>query len=260
MVEKKGKSNKKAGKKKTSKKKVVKKNSEKVCETFEVDKKGKEKSVTTCGNLPVKKASKKELDNENKVLRNVLIGMGIFVIVFIVTFVLIQQTGTIEHDGVIFKKIDYSGLPLYHTTFLFPKNGQNILYNEFLRLNPEKTIDNVPFEGVLITRRDMVLNFEETFNCDGDGIIAAANLKELYDFLRINVINNNQLTNISYGCNLEGKYLYLNFLEGEKTKIVQVTPTCYNLYINDCEILDVSERFIIEALVKVNKEINEMSS
>lgn len=256
MVKNKKSTGKKVNQKNTSKKKVT----EKVCETFEVNKKGKEKSITTCGNMPVKKASKKELDKENKVLRNVLIGMGIFVIVFIITFFMIKQAGIIEYGGVTFKKIDYNGLPLYHTTFLFPKDGQNILYNEFLRLNPEKTIENVPFEGLLITRRDMVLNFEETFNCDGDGIIGVANLQELYNFLGINVVNNNQLKNMSYDCDLQGRYVYLNFLEGEETKIVQVAPTCYNLYINDCEILDVSERFIIEALVKVNKEINEKSS
>lgn len=228
---------------------------EKVCEAFDVKEKGKEKEIVSCGNLPTKHASKKELGEENKVLRNVLIFLAVFAIIFIVTSLMIKESNTVEYEGVTFNKIDYSGLPFYHTTFIFPKNGENILYNEYLRLNPDETVAKIPFEGALMTRREMVMNFEEEFNCDGDGIIGASNLRDLYDFLGIKVVKNE-----SYGCDIQGRYLYLNFVEGDESKIVQVAPTCYTLYVNNCEILDVTERFMIEALVKVNKELNEQAS
>ena len=69
----------------------TKKDSEKVCETFEIEKtsgknKGKEEVKTVCGNIPKKHADKKEVEKYDSILSG-------FMIIFIaaIIFLVIQK-------------------------------------------------------------------------------------------------------------------------------------------------------------------------
>lgn len=229
------------------KKTANKKDGEKVSEIFEIEKKGKEKIVKKSGNLPLKNITKKELDKENKILRNVLIGIGIILLIVIIITLVVYNSKTIEYKNVEFKKIDYSGLILYHTSFPLTYNNKSVIYNEYLRINPRKTVANVPFEGELAAKDTMVINFEDEFICNGDGVISVVNLRDLYQIIGIKVMTDPNAT-----CDVYGRYMYLNILSGNETKVVQTNTYCYNLYVKDCEILDVTERFMIETLSKIN--------
>ena len=54
-------------------------------------------------------------------------------------------------------------------------------------------------------------------------------------------------------CDKDGKYTYINVFSGNSSRIEQTDNTsCYNLYINNCEIIQVLERFMIENFVEAS--------
>lgn len=233
-------------KKKVAKKKQIKKDSEKVCEVFEVSEDGKEKIVKTCGEMPVKHASKEEIQKANETLRNILIGIGIFVLVFVITIFAVNNINKVDYKEVKFNAVDENGKTFYHTSFPIFKENQVITYNVFLRKNPAK--NKIPFEGELEIGKAMIQNFEDGFVCDGYGVVAIANLNSLYNSIGIETGRDSNAT-----CDEYGRYMYLNFIPSDKSKIVQIGPACYEMHIKDCEIIAVTEKFMLETLSLINE-------
>ena len=54
-------------------------------------------------------------------------------------------------------------------------------------------------------------------------------------------------------CDSEGRYMYINLKSGDKTKIEQSGNACYDILINNCEILEGTERFMVETFAKLNE-------
>ena len=121
-------------------------------------------------------------------------------------------------------------------------------YSFYLRNDAKKL--EVPFNGELDLKSNAVLNMEQEFNCEGKGVIAIANLIKLYQFIGINVISDENAS-----CDPEARYTYIYILEGNETRIEQTGQSCYNVYINNCEILEGTEKLMIETLVKVNEAL-----
>lgn len=233
-------------KKKSTKKKSEKKSSEKVCETFEVEKEGKEKEVTGCGIVPEKKASKEELKKQNIILRNFLIlagGLILFVVIFYLSYGFLH---TENYNDVEFTRIKEGEVTFYHTSVLFTKDNTKINQNIYLRTSPKELL-KIPFEGDFRVRQLIGYNLTSNFDCEGDGIIAVANLRQVMNAFGIEVLGDPEA-----GCDSEGRYLYFSLKEGDETKIIQTSETCYDFYISNCEILPVTEKYIAEFLDKVN--------
>ncbi|MCK4553166.1 hypothetical protein KAT80_03100 [Candidatus Pacearchaeota archaeon] len=197
------------------------------------------------------KPSKKQVDEQNRTLKNIFIWLGIFVLVIIIVSLSINSAKHFEYKGVEFNVIKEGEIIFYNAVFpIYHRiTGKHIEdYNIYLRNNPRK-LENIPFDGEVILRKDTVINTTKDFNCDGDGIIATANLVQVLERFGTNVIKNPEL-----GCDaLGGKYIFIQIREGEETSIEQFAPTCYNLYVNNCEILEVTEKFIVDLLVKAEK-------
>ncbi len=197
------------------------------------------------------KISKKELEKQNKTLKNIFIGLGIFIFVIIIVSLSINSAKHFEYKGVEFNVIKEGKIIFYNA--VFPEyhriTGKHIRdYNFYLRNNPRK-LENIPFDGEVILRKDTVINITKEFNCDGDGIIAVGNLVQVLERFGTKVIRDPEA-----GCDaMGGEYIFIQIREGEETSIEQFAPTCYNLYVNDCEILEVTEKFIVELLVKARK-------
>jgi hypothetical protein len=209
-------------KKKTSKDKEVKKNKEEDSEKKEINKR------------------------QNKQLRNILIMIGV-VILLIVAIVIIGKSATkFTYNGVKFKMMKEGNLMFYATSLPVQYQGEMRDYNFYLRNDARKL--EVPFNGTLDLKSNAVLNMEKEFNCGGKGVISIANLMKLYQFIGINVMSDKNAT-----CDPEAKYTFIQILEGNETKIEQTEQSCYNIYINNCEILEGTEKLMIETLVKVNE-------
>jgi len=245
--------------KKTRKEKVEK---EKVCEIFEVEKDGKEKEIKTCGIEEEKNPSKEQLEKEKKIFIGVGIAMLCFILMFAAVYFIIYLTNHFEVGGVNFEidKTDLQGQTIYKTsipgtiyngTFILGGTiGTRADYNFYFRTDPRILEKDISFDGVLNIEGNMVLNMTQDFNCDGKGIIAIANLLNVYKAIGTKVIKDENAT-----CDPNGRYIFLKIQEGNQTSINQFGPTCYDINVNNCEILPATERYLLETLIDVNQKV-----
>ena len=234
-------------------KKDSKKKGKRFYEIFKVGKKGK--IIKVEGVETEEKPSKNQIKEENKILRNIFILIGGVIILILIGYLMVDNVKNIEYKGISFKTVKFCDIEpcliLYQTTFPVISKGEIAEYSIYIRNNPKK-LDNIIFDGKLNLPRSMVINSTGDLNCDGDGIIAIANLVKFYELMGTKVFKNETLT-----CDDENRYAFLQIQEANETKIEQIGPSCYNININNCEILEGTERFLIESFIEVNKIIKE---
>ena len=223
----------------------------KVKEVFEVGKKGEEKIVEKTGTEKEIIQRSGQIEKENKQLRNVLIGIGVIVLIIVGFAVFVNSIRHFEYDGVKFEVVKEGDLIFYNTKLkMYNSEGEHVAdYNFFLRKNPKKILADVPFEvpdGILLHPKLMVLNYED-FDCEGDGVIAIANMNQLFTVMGIKTMRDENAT-----CSSSEKYTYINIRQGNETKIIQTDDVCYEITIKDCEILEGTEKFMLETFVKLN--------
>jgi len=241
-------------KKKSKKgKKKTKKERKDVCEIFDIEKKGKEQTVVACGSVEEKPLSKNQIKEENKILKWILLTLGLLILLFLTGYFFVNSIRHFEYEGVKFDVVKEGNLIFYKTSFPVMHQGNIVPYNIYIRNDPRK-LKEVPFEGELWVIENMVINSTEEFNCDGDGIIAIANFLQLYqNLLKMNVFNDKNAT-----CDSDGRYTFVQIQSGNETGVVQFGPSCYYLNVNNCEILKSTERFMLETFVELNKDLKEL--
>jgi hypothetical protein len=202
-------------------------------------------------------ADKEEIiKKENKQLRNIFIVIGIVVGLFFLSVFIIDSIRNFEYQGVKYTTIKEGKLIFYQTSFPIYSTitGNHVAdYNAYFRNDP-RNLRDISFDGALNRRSTMVLNFTgnpEEFNCDGDGGIAIANLAQVYKSIGTEVIKDPKA-----GCDPKGNYMFVQIKAGNQTEIKQTGISCYDLYVNNCEILKVTERFMNEAMVQINTKPN----
>ncbi len=215
-----------------------------------------------------KETSKKRKEEENKILKTVLIGIGIAIIALLLIVVVYSSIKNFEYHGLQFEVVKFcdSGPPClvtYKTSLPVKVEGKNVIVSEpsektddydfYLRNDPREP--DVDFDGTINLRKIMVFNSTENFICDGKGGIAGANLVRLYNVLGVQVIKDENAT-----CDSLDRYMFVNLRPGNQTSIEQVGPACYDIYIKNCEILEGTERFMIETFLKVNEILGNQSS
>ncbi len=241
--------------KKKISKQSSKKDKEKVCEIFEVEsRKGNKKIVKSCGEIDEKKSNEKEIKEQNKILKRVLIGIGLFIVFFIALFLWIDSVRHFNYRGVEFEIVKEGKLILYKTTLPVYYQGGIRDYNFYLRKDPRKIDESVQFNGEIRLLKNLVVNSSD-FKCDGDEIIALANLVKLYDVLGSKVIKDPNAT-----CDKLGRYAYITIKDGNETKITEKSIACYDIEVSNCEILEAIERYMTETFVEVNKIKASLSS
>ena len=223
---------------------------EEVCEIFDIEKNGKEETIKSCGVEEIKSPSPEQIKKEKKIFISIgLVLLGL-VLMFLAFLFMMYLTSNFEVDGVKFSidKGTVVGMTLYKTFLPVTYNGANANYNFWLRTDPRK-LNEINFSGSLVLQKNMVLNTTDLLNCNGDGIIAAANVVKLYNVLGVKVIKDENAS-----CDPQGRYMFLNIQEGNETKVEQFGPACYNINVNNCEILPATERFMLETFIKANKK------
>ncbi len=224
------------------KKKEIKK--DEVSEIFKIEDEGKEKTIKTHTMKEEKeeKPSKEQIKEENKIFRNIIIILIAFVLMFLIIYAIRYYMNHFEVEGIKFEIVKMGSLTLYKTSLPVIYQEKNADYNFYLRTDP-RLLKNIEFDGSLSFKENMVINMSEDFNCNGDGVIAIANLLNLYKLIGTNVIKDENA-----GCDeLYGRYDFLNIKEGDETRIVEygLKGACYNLHVNNCEILKVTEKFML---------------
>ncbi len=215
-----------------------------VCETFEIEKDGKEKIEKVCGTEEIKHASKKEIERQNKTLYGFFLFMGIVIVAIFAWYGISYYLNHFEYGGVKFDIVKTPEVTFYHTSFPIYQKNQKVDYNVYLRKDPRKNI--LDFEGDSKSQEMVVLKSDENLSCAGDGGISILNMQQIFRAMGMQIIADPNAT-----CDSEGRYMHITLLGGEENKIVEYGPSCYELQVKDCEILDVTERFILEFVKKV---------
>jgi hypothetical protein len=169
-------------------------------------------------------------------------------IVFLLVFFISNEAKKTNYNGISFKMIKEGQLIFYQTAFPFYKDGNKIAdYNFYLRTSPNELKD-VPFNGNLTIKKTVVFNPNDELNCGGDGVIAVANVvQNLYGYLNATVMRDENAT-----CDPAGRYSLINIKIANVTEVNQVGNSCYNINVANCEILQGTERYMLEAFVKIN--------
>ena len=157
--------------KKTKEKKD--KSKEEIVEYFDVEKNGKEEVVKTTGTEALdEKPQKEQVKEESKMIRNVLVILGAIIIFIVAYYSISTNSSHFDYKGVKFDVVNE--IAPYKTGFPVIYQNQEAIYNFYLRNDPRK--NNVSFNGEIIPKELTVVNATNSLNCNGDGIIAVANM------------------------------------------------------------------------------------
>jgi hypothetical protein len=207
-------------------------------ESKDMDQVGKEKKDS-------ENKSSEKWDQE-KQLRYILLGCGLLIACFVIGYFMIGKVGSFEYENIDFDTIIEGSVKFFHTSFVIKDDRQTIDYNVYIRNDPRE-LEKIPFEGEMNLKEMMVLENEGNFVCDGDGGIASFNLKQVFNAVGIQIIKDPEAK-----CDEQGRYMFVKIEQGEETKVEQTSETCYTIHVKDCEILKGMERFLLEAIVKLN--------
>ena len=199
----------------------------------------------------------KKKSEEGKQLKKVFLVMGFLAFIFLGVFLFISSMRQFTYEGLNFEVVKEGELIFYKTSLPIKMTnqitGQVVKndYNIYLRNDPRK-LEDVLFEGKINIKPKVVINFTKNFNCDGDGIIGVANLLNIFSLLQVGVEKNESL-----GCNKNSQYTFVRLQSGNETYIEQFHTNCYDLNINNCEVLDATEKYILELLIKANDALDK---
>ena len=224
---------------------------EEIVEYFDIVKDGKEKEIKVekTGTIP-DTPSEDQVKEENNILKIVLIMIGgVFVILIAMQFAA-DAVKTFDYKGVSYEITKEGSLVFYKTSFPVIYQGKELPYNFYLRNDPRK-LEEITFDGEINFKKDAVINATNELNCDGDGIIAIANIANLKIF-DMKIIKDQNAT-----CSQSGNYMFINMQKGNESKREQFGPACYQLTVNNCEILKVTEKFMIEYFSKINDAVGK---
>lgn len=203
-----------------------------------------------------KRKTRKKKDDYDKILKNFLICAGLILFLVLMIVFVNNQRKSFDYNGVEFKVVEFcdAGPPClvtYNTKLPVTYEGKKGNYNFYLRNDPRNLEKKVLFNGEFALKDDMYIDV--TFNrfCEGFEQIAMENFRQLHSIVGISILNGKNETCES-ATEKGGMYVVIQSSDS-KTSIEQTGSACYNINIEDCEILEGTERFMIETFVEVNK-------
>ena len=229
-------------------KKKPKQKKEKVKEIFEVAPK---KYIEKEGEESVLEKKPGQEKHDNNVLKWILISAAIVLVLsfgfyfYFTNHAKLNQFPT--YKGIIkFQKINSKGIIFYKTSIPYVLNGTTLPYNFYLRTSP-KDLEKIPFDSKNFKPlSSMAISITDNFKCNGDGVIAIANLAQLNTAINSKLEVNQNLT-----CGPNTIYNYFNFVNSTKTQIIENSPNCYTVDVSNCEIIPAVEKIMAETFVKI---------
>ena len=233
--------------KKIQKKKVKKRSptqSLRIKEVFEIEKKGKQKIIEKTGKVEEIVSKNNQAEQENKILRNIFIGIGIIILLFLGIW-FGQMNKTFEYAGLEWDTIKAGNIKFYHTEF---QSSPTNMHQVYLRNDPRKLVEEIKFNGELKVAKMAAMKGIGKFDCDGYGIISQVSLEQTLGAFNVSIIKDENAT-----CDEQNRYTFIEFFEGDETRIDQVMDdSCYKIAVKDCDIMRAKERFIVEIIIASN--------
>lgn len=195
--------------------------------------------------------NKKQAFEENKTLVIVLSILFLFVAAFVVYMLVSNNAKSFTYNGVKYTIIQQGQITFYNTQIPVVEQGKNLQYNFYIRNDPRTLNETVPFNGSLYIRPAMNLNYSNDIACNGYGTIAVENLVDLYTVLGTKVVRDANAT-----CDPQKKYVDVNIKVSNKTDVEEVAPACYVINVANCQILQATERYMIETFSTIKPYLN----
>jgi len=227
-----------------------------VCEIFEIEKKGKEKIIESCGTQEIKEkhVTKSLKEAEKKQLFYAVIIMAAILVLFFLIYFMSQQTKKFEYNGFKFEKIMYDKLPLYYTKISITRMDGNIInYNLYLRNDPRK--NNIESDAfVQFMKGAIFVSLNKDFEKCEDTNLAMTNIGMLFGAIGLDL--RGALDNLEQAEMLERPYVtcentknntVILYKEAGEAGIIQ-QGDCYVINVADCRILNATEAFIMQIL------------
>ena len=123
-------------------------------------------------------------------------------------------------------------------------------YNFFFRTDPREIEALVPFEGEFNLGSTLDLGITYGLSCEGYSSVALDNFGSIFRTAGVTLETSGSGT-----CGSENGKMYVTIQEGDKTWIEQTGDSCYEINIKGCDILAGTERFTLEALSEINKQL-----
>jgi len=206
----------------------------------------KEKKQTNISKKKEEFENERSENQENKILKMIFLIVGVVFLLIAGIYFYTQSQINFTYKNIEFQKTKIGEIDFYETKTLATADDGS-LFGFRLRTKPS-VLENIPFENVDELRLMKVNGYtyedNKTFDCEGDGVIAMANLQRLFSKQGMSV-----LRDPNSGCDSEGRYNYFTLKYGSATEINEVGPNCYEIVIqgNDaqCQILPATEKLMV---------------
>lgn len=213
----------------------------------------------------------KEEEKDNKSLKKtqniqakwmVFLMIGLILIVVAVPFITKNFINTFDYKGLQFQKTKLGDIIFYSTRFpVVGITGQAVgTYSVNLRSDPRDldfipvdiTEDRVEFAVYGNKFGDVYISLFPFMEICEDSVISLAALSGFLKDSNLNV--KSAYTDKAYAkkhdveqrwCYNDGFDTVIVVTDGDETSITEIAPNCYELQFSDCEILQVSERFML---------------
>lgn len=211
-----------------------------------------------------RKARKKEslkaegkVDKEKAQSKQLLVMLVIIAIILVITatfYILIQKSKKFDYYGFKFEYIMYDKLPLYYSKMTMERlDGSLVNYNLYLRNDPRE--NDIPVNAVIrLKSGNTYVTADAGIGKCEDSNLALINLGSFFSGLNIkakgatsDIILANQTGHLYITCSDALNHTVISIETADKTGISQEN-NCYILKIKDCNILNVTEKFITEIL------------
>ncbi|MFH1249284.1 MAG: hypothetical protein V1660_03970 [archaeon] len=170
-----------------------------------------------------------------------------------------KSTSKFTYQGLKFQKIKSdSGMYFYNTTLKFSRSDGQVEFVMYFRNNP-KQLENIPINATIMFRRTAFVSFEPKISgCYGSNI-PAVQLGQYLGALGIKTKGATTDENLSKekevdwkNCDNTANSTVIVLRQANETSIVQ-QGDCYILNIADCEVIPVTEKFLLETTIQMIK-------
>lgn len=178
--------------------------------------------------------------------------------VFLFFYFVFSKIGTFEYKGLAFDKQAYGDkLILYHHTYFYTYNKQTYKNNVYLRFDPRE--NNVGSDAKILFNKGRTvylgINNTDIINCS-DSQIAIGTLSQFFANNQFDLkIGNPDLNQskekkqIYVDCNKSKENNVIIIQNSDKTEITKKSDGCYTINVNQCQIQQAVEKFIVNALI-----------
>ena len=202
------------------------------------------------------KRKRELLARQDTQLKWILFVLVVIILIAVGVYFMVNSTKRFSYGGLQFEKIMFDKLPLYYSMIqLTSYDGNRINHHLYLRNDPRKLTD-VLINGNIVINPTVVFAVDpESDTLCQDNPLAGGLINQ---FFQANGVKYSATyTNKSYAlernmtyvdCSkVSGQQTFLALKMGNETEINQDSQNCYTLSFKNCEVLKVTERFIVGA-------------